>query len=89
MKLELVRKYIYNEIPILVCGIDVSHIHYRVLYYCGSKNHLAKFANDENSLHHLVMDIYTKPEFADIFKQIVANSVNQRIKVPGFVGIEI
>jgi len=88
-KLELVKQYIYYEIPIFISGIHCDGIHYRMLYYSGTEEHLSNFAENQNCLHSLVIDIVTKDEFKDIFDQIILNSVNKIPKIIGFVGIVV
>jgi cytochrome P450 len=87
-KLELVKEYIFHEIPVLILGILVDGVHYRLLHYSGSHTHLSKFVKDDNSLHSLINDIYTEPEFESVLNTLVSSSRVERAKVPGFVGIE-
>jgi hypothetical protein len=89
-KKELIVKYILSELPVLVCGIQVEHNWYRLLYYSGSKEHLSKFADDKNSLHNLVLDILNKPEFAGVKALIpILIGFHKGFKVGGFFGINI
>lgn len=87
-KLGLIKEYILHEIPVLVLGIQIDGVHYRLLHYSGSLTHLSKFVNDKSSLHNLVQDIYHNPTFENVFNVIVSST---RIgpKIPGFVGIQI
>jgi cytochrome P450 len=87
-KLELVKEYIFHEIPVLILGILIDGVHYRLLHYSGSHTHLSKFVNDANSLHNLINDIYTQPEFEPVLNTLVASSETDRAKVPGFIGIQ-
>jgi cytochrome P450 len=87
-KLELVKKYIYHEIPILLCGIKHDNIRYRLLTYSGTKEHLNLFATNENSLHNLVLDIMNKQEY-QLVLELIIQSLNMFPKVPGFIGVEI
>lgn len=84
-KLELAKKYIFNEIPVLICGIVVGDIHYRLLHYSGSQVHLSKFVQDEDSLFNLINDVYKDKSIVDM---IVSKSRGGRPKIEGFVGIE-
>merc|ERR1711916_68067 len=87
-KLGLAKEYIFSEIPVLISGIVIDGVHYRLLHYSGSHVHLDKFVNDDNSLHNLIQDIYADPEFAPVLNEIVNRSIVQRPKEPGFIGIE-
>lgn len=88
-KIGLIKQYIYHEIPILVSGIYYNGLHYRTLYYCGTKEHLSKFAEDKNSLHRLIIDLVGTDEFKSIFNKIVSHSFSKVPKVTGFIGIAI
>jgi hypothetical protein len=88
-KVSLVKLYIFSELQVLINGVCYKGTHYRLLYYCGSKDHLQKFAEDPLSLHNLVMDIYTDPKFRPILNKIRQWSFNGKSKVPGFIGIQI
>lgn len=89
-RIKLGARYILSEIPVLICGIRYQATWYRLLYYCGSLDHLSQFAEAKDSLHNLVLDILTKPEFSKIREEI-SDLVGSRnlYKVPGFIGVDI
>lgn len=84
-KLELAKKYIFHEIPVLICGIVVDGVHYRLLHYSGSQMHLGKFVQDEDSLYNLINDVYKDESVVDM---VVSKSRGGCPKIEGFVGIE-
>ena len=87
-RINLVTKYILSEIPVLICGIRFQDKWYRLLYYCGTLDHLSKFAEDKGSLHNLTLDILSKPEFSTIKEEISKLVGSHNLyKVPGFIGI--
>lgn len=88
-KLELIKEYIYHEIPILITGVYVNNIHYKLLYYCGTREHLSKFAENKNSLLNLMIDIYEQESFKYIYDKIISLSEIKKPKIKGFVGIEL
>ena len=57
--------------------------------YCGSKEHLSKFANSDKSLHRLIMSICNDPVFRDVYEKIVDSSINKLPKCQEFIGIGI
>jgi hypothetical protein len=88
-KLQLAKKYVYSEIPILVCGMNYDNKWYRLLYYSGTTEHLKKFMCGEDGLHDLILDIKQKQEFADIKQMIITEMNMPDISIPGFIGIDI
>ena len=87
-KIELVKKYILSEIGVLINGVCYNGIHYRVLYYSGTPEHLKKFAGDPKSLHNLVLSIYNDSDFKNTLDRIVGCSAVKTPKCQGFIGIE-
>lgn len=88
IKINLIKQYILHEIPVLVNGIVFGGDHYRLLYYCGTQEHLTKFADDKESLHNLIMAIYNNPQYDGILNTLIESSGLSRHKVPGFIGIK-
>lgn len=88
-KLGLAKEYIFRELPVLINGISVNDIHYRLMYYAGNSQHLKKFAGNSRSLYGLMMDIVQKEEFKAALQTIRSWNKFENLKVPGFVGIEI
>jgi cytochrome P450 len=88
-KIELIKKYIFSEIGVLINGVYYNGIHFRVLYYCGTKDHLNKFAGDTGSLHHLILSIYNDPIFRNTYHKIRSHSTNGLEKIQGFIGIKL
>lgn len=88
-KLSLIKKYIYNEIPVLVCGIFCDNQWHRLLYYSGTSEHLSRFVLNKDSLHNLILDIKLNPEFSDVKQMIVQEMKLPDISVCGFIGINI
>ena len=88
-KIELVKQYILNEILVLVNGVHYKGIHYRVLYYCGTKDHLTKFAGSADSLHNLILSIGNDPELKDVLDMCTAISPTKTSKCQGFIGITV
>ena len=84
-KLELAKNYIFSEIPVLVLGIVIDGVHYKLLHYSGSQLHLSNFVNNKNSLHCLINDIYDNKE---ILNMIISDSKIKCAKISGFIGIE-
>lgn len=88
-RLELVKKYIYNELPVLVCGINIDNEWFRLLYYSGRIAHLSMFTQSKDSLHNLVMDIIQKDQFKEVREFIMMKMNTNSTKIPGFIGIDI
>lgn len=88
LKLDLTKRYIYAELPSVVCGIKHKDRHYRTIYYSGNMDQLKIFASSTNSLYKLVVDIITCDEFENV-RNIIMRGMNiDHVSIPGFVGID-
>lgn len=88
-KLLFAKRYIYAELPMLICGIKYKNEWIQLMYYSGTLLHLKKFSNGKNSLHQLAVDIITKDEYRNILSDILHNENLDKAKIPGFIGIDI
>jgi cytochrome P450 len=88
-KIELITKYIYNELIVLVTGIYYNNKWHQLLYYSGSLDHLSKFADDKGSLHNFVIDLINHDNFIKIREELCKIVKSPKCKVPGFIGIDI
>ena len=84
----LVKSYIYNELPILVCGVFYQGIHYKLLHYSGTVDHLNRFLKGKSQLPELSIDIIFENEFQDV-KNLIVKKLGYDIKIPGSIGIDI
>jgi len=88
-KINLIKKYIYSELPIFICGVYYDQIWYRLMYYSGSIIHLENFAQAKIGLHNLTRDIINNDEFVDVKNFIMKNMNTNVVKISGFIGIDI
>jgi cytochrome P450 len=88
-KTELVRKYVYSELGVLVCGINYNNKWRKLLYYSGKKTYLDDFASNEDSLCNLVEDIMLYESFEDVRNYILNAMEARTCKIEGFIGIDI
>jgi hypothetical protein len=88
-KLELVCRYIYSEIPVLIHGVWFQGVSYPLLYYPGHSSHFEKFADDNNSLHRLALDIAVGQEFEEVREALGEMMDRRPCKIPGFIGLEL
>lgn len=87
-KIDLVKKYIYSELSVLVCGVCFNNEWYRILCYSGSNAYLKEFYKNEKSLCRLIDDIIVNNEFDDTKKIIMSNLNTNKCKKIGFFGID-
>ena len=88
-KIEFVKKYIFSELPVLICGISYEGKWYRTLYYSGSLSYLEYFTSCENSLFQLINDLIEQPEFEEIRKEIMKIMNTSICKRKGFLGVNL
>jgi len=88
-KIGLTKKYIYNELPVLICGINYDGVWHRMLYYSGSMDHIKNFTSDKESLHSLSQDIKYSADFVDVRNIIMEEMMMPDIACSGFVGLYI
>jgi len=87
-KIELAKKYIYHELPVIICGVTYDGDWYRMLYYSGNIAHLKKFTG-EDSLHNLAQNIKYANEYVNVRNIIMEEMMMPGIACSGFAGMVI
>ena len=88
-KSTMVKKYIYSELGVLVCGIFYGNKWYKSLYYSGTNSYLKEFSYRTDSLCNLMNDIISSEEFEDVKNYIIQKMGANSCKINGFIGIDL